>query len=64
MNSNACSPDYKVECECLQRELREISDRLETANNLLAEQSRTIAYLEGQIRGFEFCITKGGADNA
>jgi hypothetical protein len=56
--------DYETECRCLRVELKETHDLLGIANCQIAEQSKTISFLEGQIRAFEFCVSKGkGADN-
>ena len=63
-NEKLCTMNYEAECSRLKDELHKTHELLETAKCQIAEQSNTIAHLEGQIRAFEFCVTRGGIDNA
>ena len=56
-------PDWNAECNRLRMKLRKQCEETAIAKAQVAEQSKTITYLEGQIRAFEFCVTKGGVDN-
>lgn len=56
-------PDFKAECDRLRMELHKQCEETAHAKAQVAEQSKTITYLEGQIRAFEFCIAKGGVNN-
>ena len=62
-NKRTAELDYKAKCEHLNKELCKMREALDIANFKTTDQSRTIAYLEGQIRAFEFCIA-GGNNNA
>lgn len=58
-----CTMNYEAECQRLNEELYKKHELLEITKCQIAEQSKTIAHLEGQIRAFEFCVTRGGVDN-
>ena len=54
--------DCKAECEKLKEELCKMKEQMEISNCKNIDMSKTIAYLEGQVRAFEFCVTRGGVE--
>ena len=52
--------DWQRECDRLKEELNKSYEQFEVAKAKNADMSQRLAFLEGQIKAFEFCIEKGG----
>ena len=59
MSETPCMPNYEAECERLSEELCKTQIKLhETLDDMIRLENR-IAFLEGQVRAYEFSITRG-----
>lgn len=57
---HAANFDWQGEYKRLKDELNKSYEQFEVAKAKHADMSQRLAFLEGQIKAFEFCIEKGG----
>lgn len=56
MSEDRAVCDYEKTLELM----HEDQQKLNEARAQIVEQSRRIAFLEGQVNAFQFCVSKGG----
>ena len=66
MNEAKVCVDYEHECQCLKKELQTLHDRCAKLERIIADSEKDrmnaqieIEYLRGQVKAFEFCVTRG-----
>lgn len=62
----AVAPDYKAEAECLSLECNRLAgenakleEELLIARKTIEEQRSEVDYYAGQVKAFEFCVSRG-----
>ena len=59
MTGTACIQNYEAECKILSEELAKTQIKLDKALENKTFLETKIAYLEGQVKAYEFSITRG-----
>lgn len=62
MSENRGVCDYEKTLELMHVEQQKLRQQLDEAKAQIVEQSRTIAFLEGQVNAFQFCVSRGGEE--
>ena len=52
------------DCELLKQDNKSLEEQYKSLERTLSEANQEIAFLKGQVKAFEFCIAKGGVNNA
>ena len=60
MSEDRAVCDYEKTLELMHGEKQKLLDELDEARAQIVEQSRRIAFLEGQVNAFQFCVSRGG----
>ena len=65
-NREKIRADYEAECACLRRELQQLHDQCAKLEQIISDSEKDrmnaqieIEYLRGQVKAFEFCVTRG-----
>lgn len=60
MSEDRAVCDYEKTLELMHKEQQKFQHELDEARAQIVEQSRRIAFLEGQVNAFQFCVSRGG----
>lgn len=62
MSENRAVCDYEKTLELMHEDQQKLLQQLDEARAQIVEQSRAIAFLEGQVNAFQFCVSRGGEE--
>lgn len=60
MSEDRAVCDYEKTLELMHEEQQKLLHELDEARAQIVEQSRRIAFLEGQVNAFQFCVSREG----
>ena len=59
MNENTVGVNYEYEYQKLLEEKQKLGEQYDESRLILAEKEKHVAFLNGQIEAFRFCVSRG-----